>query len=110
MAKPTVVTLCGSTRFKEAFEDAQLAETVAGRIVLTVGGYLHRDEKAAKLLAENNNKARVDELHLRKIDISDEILLLNVDGYIGESTRREINYAIDRGKRVRWLQEPRVRP
>lgn len=101
--KPTVVTLCGSTRFKEAFEQAQLYETLSGRIVLTVGGYLHRDDHVAKLMERDGNKARVDELHLRKIDLSDEILVLNVDDYIGRSTRREIAYAQEHGKRIRWL-------
>lgn len=105
--RPRVVTLCGSTRFKEAFEQAQLHETLAGKIVLTVGGYLHRDEYVAKLMATNGNKERVDELHLRKIDMSDEILVLNVDNYTGKSTRREIAYAQEHGKRVRWLYPPK---
>lgn len=105
--RPRVVTLCGSTKFKKAYEEAQLQETLSGKIVLTVGGYLHSDERTRELMATNNNKARVDELHLRKIDLSDEILVLNVDNYVGDSTKREIAYAKDRGVRVRWLFPPK---
>jgi hypothetical protein len=103
--RPRIVTLCGSTRFKKEYEEAQLQETLAGRIVLTVGGYLHSDERTAKLMSTNSNKERVDELHLRKIEMSDEILVLNVDGYIGESTMREIAHARKMGKSVRYLCE-----
>jgi len=121
---PTIVTLCGSTRFKKEYEEAQLQETLAGKIVLTVGGYLHSDERVKKLMHVKDCecgtkdvivddgtfwrdvrclKTKVDELHLRKIDLSDEILVLNVDGYIGESTKREIAHARAKGKRIRYL-------
>jgi len=49
-------------------------------------------------------KKNLDELHKRKIDISDEVLILNVGGYIGESTRSELEYAISKGKKIRWLE------
>lgn len=104
-SRPRVVTLCGSTKFKDAYEEAQLQETLAGKIVLTVGGYLHKDERTRQLMEQDNNKARVDELHFRKIDMSDEILVLNVGGYIGYSTEREIAYARSRGLRIRYLVE-----
>lgn len=51
-------------------------------------------------------KARLHELHLRKIDLADEVLILNVVGYIGESTARELAYARAEGKRVRYLERP----
>ena len=50
-------------------------------------------------------KARLDELHLRKIDLADEVMVLNVGGYIGDSTRREIEYANAHGKPVRYLEQ-----
>jgi hypothetical protein len=98
--KPTVVCLCGSTRFMDAFQDANLSETLAGRIVLTVGCDTKSD---AMLGLGDEKKAQLDELHKRKIDLADEILVLNVGGYVGSSTRSEIDYATAHGKRVRWL-------
>src|SRR5262245_22796375 len=105
--RPTVVVLCGSTRFYQAFRDANLRETLAGKIVLTIGcdmrsdadifGHLTDDELAAI-------KAALDELHLRKIDLADEVLILNVGGYIGQSTARELAYAWEKGKHVRFLE------
>jgi len=55
--------------------------------------------------AMRGTKAKLDELHLRKIDLADEVLILNVDGYIGESTRNELNYAKSKGKKIRFLEE-----
>jgi hypothetical protein len=106
-ARPIVVCLCGSTRFGNAFAQANLEETLAGKIVLTIGCNLRSD---AELFADMSMpalqelKARLDELHLRKIDMADEVLILNVGGYIGESTSRELAYAIKTGKRVRYLE------
>ena len=94
--------LCGSTRFGDAFAKANLEETLAGRIVLTVGCVTSSD---AELGIERSPelKAMLDELHMRKIDMADEVLILNVDGYIGESTWRELCYALGHLKRVRFL-------
>jgi hypothetical protein len=102
-SRPTVVCLCGSTRFSEAFRQANLNETLAGRIVLSVGCDTKSDEA---LHLGPGVKALLDELHKRKIDLADEILVLNVDDYIGESTMSEIEYAEAHGKRIRFL-EPR---
>ena len=99
--KPIVVTLCGSIRFKQAFLDANFNETMAGNIVLSVGG-LERDEHF--VLTEEEERM-LSELHKRKIDISDEIFVLNVGGYIGKSTRSEIKYARQHGKNVRFLEK-----
>lgn len=99
---PRIVTLCGSTRFKEAFEKANRDETLALRIVLSVGCYTHSD---AELNLPDHMKRALDVLHKMKIDMSDEILVLNVGGYIGESTASEIGYAIKQGKRIRYLEE-----
>lgn len=100
---PDIVCLCGSTKFKQAFIDAQMRETLAGRIVLSVGSYMHSDPKIADIITPAVKRA-LDELHKRKIDLCDEILVLNVDGYIGESTRGEIDYALRAGKAVRYLE------
>lgn len=105
--KPTVVCLCGSTRFSTQFREANLNETLGGNIVLSIGCDLRSDAELFANLSEGQLagiKLRLDELHLRKIDIADEVLILNVNGYIGESTRRELNYAISLGKRVRYLE------
>jgi len=106
-AMPTIVCLCGSTRFSEAFRAANLRETLAGRIVLSIGCEWHGDDA---LGLTEQDKARLDELHLRKIDLADEVLILDVDGYVGESTRREWGYAIARGKRIRLLSAERPQP
>lgn len=73
--KPRVICLCGSTRFSEAFQAANLRETLEGNIVLTIGCDTKSD---AALGLPPDTKARLDELHLRKIDLADEVLILNV--------------------------------
>lgn len=100
--RPKVVCLCGSTRFREAFENANRTETLAGNIVLSVGLFGHYEG----LDMAGETKARLDDLHLRKIDLADEVLILNVGGYIGESTRRELQYADGIGKRIRFMVPP----
>lgn len=118
--KPTVVCLCGSTQFMAIFKQANMMETLAGKIVLSVGVNLKLDDLPdglkksieLSLLAGDILKARLDVLHLQKIDLADEILVLNVqtvdapNGYIGDSTRREIAYAHQTGARVRFLNPP----
>ena len=85
-----IVTLCGSTRFKEQFIEVQKRLTLEGCIVISVGMFGHSgDEEVWK----PGVKDMLDDMHLRKIDIADEIFVINVGGYIGESTRREIAYA-----------------
>lgn len=106
---PRIVCLCGSTRFGEAFRQANLRETLAGHIVLSIGCDMRSDTEIFASRSEEERqqiKADLDELHFRKIDLADEILVLNVDGYVGASTRREIIYAKRKQKRVRWLEVP----
>ena len=103
---PRIVCLCGSTRFGEAFAKANLEETLAGRIVLSIGCNMKSDTEIFGNLSESKLqeiKTGLDELHKRKIDLADEILVLNVGGYIGDSTRSEIEYAVMHGKLIRWL-------
>lgn len=104
--RPRIVCLCGSTRFKDAFDEANYQETMAGRIVLSVGFYMHAsgNRHGESVGATPEQKKALDELHLRKIDLSDEVLVLNVGGYIGESTGREIEYASVTGKPIRYLE------
>jgi hypothetical protein len=98
--KPTVVCLCGSTRFGQAFKDARLRETLAGKIVLTIGT---EDQSDHGLRLTPETKEMLDRVYLWKIEMADEILVLNLGGYVGDSTRREIRYAGQRSKRIRWL-------
>ena len=79
---------------------------MAGRIVLSVGFYPHSQAQAhgEDVGCTPEQKVRLDELHLRKIDLADEILVLDVGGYVGESTSREIVHAVKTGKPVRWLE------
>ena len=97
--RPVVVCLCGSTKFREAFQGVNQQETLAGKIVLAPGCF-----QGDGFDWSSEVKQRLDELHLRKIDLADEILVINVGGYIGQSTRWEIAYARQQGKRVRWLE------
>jgi hypothetical protein len=103
--KPTVVCLCGSTRFIDVFQRAEFDETLKGRIVLTIGCDSKSDDELFRGPDAAEIKARLDELHKRKIDLADEVLILNVGGYIGSSTKSELEYAVAHGKRVRWLEE-----
>jgi hypothetical protein len=110
LERPTIVCLCGSTRFWRTFQRASLQETVAGKIVLSIGAASGTDDEHFGNLPQAEYdalKARLDELHLRKIDLADEVLILNVQGYIGQSTARELAYAQSLGKRIRYLEEPK---
>ena len=105
--RPTVVCLCGSTAFPEAFRAANFRETLAGRIVLSIGVNMRTDGDLfveLGLYAPVRIKKDLDELHKRKIDLADEVLVLNVGGYVGSSTRSEIEYAQAHGKPIRWLE------
>ena len=97
VGKYKVVTLCGSTRFKEQFMDAQKRLTLAGYIVISVGLFGHAgDQEVWDGMDEgtlSKTKEMLDDMHKRKIDMADEIYVINVGGYIGDSTRSEIQYA-----------------
>jgi hypothetical protein len=104
--RPPIVCLCGSTRFYEAFRAANLRLAVAGSIVLSIGCDTKSDGDldAAGAIDLATPKPALDALHLRKIDLSDRVHVLNVGGYIGESTRREIQYAQSIGRPVDYLE------
>ncbi len=101
VGKYKVITLCGSTKFKEAFLKAQKDLTLQGNIVISVGLFGHSgDEEVWNV----GTKEMLDDMHKRKIDMADEIFVINVGGYIGESTRKEIEYAEKNGRVVRYLE------
>lgn len=95
-----VVTLCGSTRFKDEFFKAQKELTLQKCIVISVGLFGHSGDN--EVWAEGT-KEMLDDMHKRKIDMADEIFVINVGGYVGESTISEIKYAHDTGKEVKYL-------
>ncbi len=107
--RPRVITLCGSTRFPDAFALATMHLSLMGHIVIPLGMLGHADEpRGARFLTSDGDettpeKQGLDELHFRRIDLSDGIFVVNVGGYVGSSTRREILYAGGQGKAVEWM-------
>ena len=99
--KYKVITLCGSTRFKKQFLEAQKRLTLEGNIVISVGLFGHSDDDE---VWTEGTKEMLDDMHKRKIDMADAIYVINVGGYIGESTRSEIEYALRNGKKVYYLE------
>ena len=102
VGKYPVITLCGSTRFKEQFLEAQKRLTLEGYIVISVGLFGHSGDDE---VWTEGTKDMLDDMHKRKIDMADEIFVINVGGYIGLSTRSEIDYALAHGKKVTYLEE-----
>ncbi len=96
-----VITLCGSTKFKDEFIAEQKRLTLEGNIVISVGLFGHSGDP--EVWAEST-KIMLDDMHKRKIDLADEIFVINVNGYIGSSTRSEIEYAILTKKDVKYLE------
>lgn len=101
--EPWIVCLSGSTRFRTEFEETNRQLTMAGQIVLSVGVYGHADG----IEITDTEKAALDALHLAKINLADEVLIINPGGYIGASTANEIAYATKVGKPVRYLEDPK---
>ena len=103
-----VITLCGSTRFKDEFYKAQKELTLKGNIVISVGLFGHSgDNEVWENMSEDTltkTKVMLDDMHKRKIDMADEIFVINKNGYIGDSTKSEIDYAIKMGKKVNYLE------
>lgn len=105
--RPTITVLCGSTRFGHSFQEQNLRLTMDGHIVLSIGCDTRTDHELWRDLDEAAMEAlkdKLDVLHKRKIDLADEVLVLNVGGYIGSSTRSEIEYAEKLGRPVRYLE------
>jgi hypothetical protein len=111
LERPTIVCLCGSTRFYDVFAKLNLEETLAGKIVLSIASNRKtEDEIFATMNASELEqvKQKLEKLHYQKIDLADEILVVNVGGYAGESTTREILYASETKKNVRWLEPENI--
>lgn len=108
VGKYKVVTLCGSTKFKDQFMQIQKELTLKGYIVISVGLFGHSgDNEVWENMDEGTltkTKEMLDDMHKRKIDMADEIFVINVNGYIGESTKSEIQYALNKGKKVNYLE------
>ena len=101
VGKYKVITICGSTRFKDAFMETQKRLTLGGNIVISVGLFGHSgDDEVWK----EGIKETLDDMHRSKIDMADEIFVINVGGYIGSSTRSEIEYAKATGKHIEYLE------
>ena len=105
-----IITLCGSTRFKEEFLEVQKRLTLEGNIVISVGLFGHSgDSEVWENMEEGTvtkTKEMLDDMHKRKIDLADEIYVVNPGGYIGLSTRSDIAYAKAHGKKIRYLENP----
>jgi hypothetical protein len=107
LPKPKVVCLCGSTRYWKVFEDENMRLTLEGNIVLSVGVVMSKNnELFGSMPPEQVEQIRkqLDYLHKRKIDLADEVRFLNVNGYMGESTRNELAYSRAMGKTISFLE------
>ena len=101
VGKYKVITLCGSTKFKDDFLREQKRLSLAGNIVISVGLFGHSGDDE---VWEERTKEMLDDMHKRKIDMADEIFVINKSGYIGSSTKSEIEYAIKTNKKVNYME------
>jgi hypothetical protein len=101
IGKYKIVTLCGSTKFRDEFIAVQKRLTLEGNIVISVGLFGHSGDDEVWSVS---TKKMLDDMHKRKIDLADEIFVINPGGYIGTSTLSEIEYAKLTGKAVKYLE------
>ncbi len=94
-----IITLCGSIKFKTEFMKVQEKLTLDGNIVFTPNFFNNLKDKI-----NIETKKMLDEMHKQKIDMSNEIYVINFGGYIGESTKSEIEYAKSKGKKISYLE------
>jgi hypothetical protein len=109
LSRPRIVCLCGSTRFLAEFDEAGVSETLAGRVVLSLASTRRSDaEILADLSPGEREQAleRLASLHRAKIDLADEVLVVNPGGYLGASTHLELDYARRCGKPIRFTSPP----
>ena len=95
-----IITLCGSTKFKKYFEQVARVLSLQGNIILSVCVFEHAGDRITQ-----EQKVLLDDIHKRKIDMSDTIYVINPNGYIGESTASEIAYAKAHNKRIIYMEE-----
>lgn len=100
-SKYKVITLCGSTKFKDEFMEVQKKLTLKGYIVISVGLFGHSGDNE---VWTEGKKEMLDDMHRRKIDMADEIFVINVGGYIGKSTKSEIEYAKSKGLKINYYE------
>lgn len=98
--KYNIITLCGSIKFKDEFIKVQEKLTLDGNVVFTPNFFT----SIKKEQIDEKTKQMLDEMHKQKIDMSDEIYVINFEGYIGESTKSEIEYAKIKGKKISYLE------
>lgn len=91
-----VITLCGSTKFKKQFEEVNAKLTLQGHVVISLGFF----EQSEGIKIRPEQAALFESIHYKKIDLADEIFVIDVDNYIGESTQKEIEYAKRKGKGI----------
>lgn len=103
---PEIICLCGSTRFVDTFNEWRKKLTLKGKIVLSIEIVTTQTRQEDPQHSNPEIKAMLDELHLRKIDLCNTVMVLNVEGYIGESTSKEIAYAQSKGKKITYLESP----
>lgn len=106
---PKIICLCGSTRFTDQMLVKEWELTKVGYIVLSwcaLPGWYSSGHTGAQMAEQEGVKEIVDEGHKRKIDVADEVLVINIDGYVGKSTRSEIDYAVAHGKPVSYVESP----
>jgi hypothetical protein len=102
--KARVVTLCGSTKFKDAINSENKRLTMEGHVVISLGLFGHTDLPDYNWDTDATDlKTMLDKLHFQKIDMADWVHVVNVGGYYGESTKREIAYAKSVGKAVTFM-------
>lgn len=98
--KPKIVCIIGSSKFKAQELGIAQRETLLGKVALVHGFWHHVD----MVPITNEQKNKIDELMLSKIDMADEVFVVNVNGYVGASTQRGIDYAQSLGKPVKYLE------
>lgn len=96
-----VITLCGSVKFKQEFEAVQRKLSLDGNIVISVGVF---DPAMGNERLDEGTKKMLGDMHKKKIDMADEIFVINKGGYIGDSTKSEIEYAIKLNKKVNYME------
>lgn len=104
MKKYPVITLCGSSKFKDEFIRLNEEFTLQGFVVISLGLFGHADNKFGNILTPEK-KILLDDIHKQKIDMADVVFIVNVDNYIGDSTRNEIEYTESLGtKTIKYLE------
>ena len=98
--KYNVITLCGSIKFKNEFMKVQEELTLDGNIVFIPNFFNNLKGEINK-----ETKKMLYEMHRQKIDMSNEVYVINCGGYIGESTKSEIEYAKANGKMISYLED-----